>query len=115
MHELGIASDLFAVVREQARQSGLKKVTVISIKIGEASGIDPDFLRHSFVDHLFAGSIAEEAELKLSEEKLAAVCRDCGKEIELGETPVLSCPACGGFQVEITRGKDVYVETIEGE
>ena len=115
MHELGIASDLFAVVKEKARQSGLKRITSISIKIGEAAGIDPDFLRHSFVDHLLPGTIAAGARLKLSGEPLAAVCRDCGKEIELGETPVLSCPACGGFQVEITRGKDVYVESIEGD
>ena len=115
MHELGIASDLFAVVKEKARESGLKRITLISIKIGEAAGIDPEFLRHSFVDHLFPGTIAAGADLKFGEEKLAAVCRDCGKEIEPGGTPVLNCPACGGFQVEITRGKDVYVESIEGE
>ena len=76
MHELGIASDLFAVVKEKARSSGLERVTGISIRIGEASGIDADFLRHSFVDHVLPGTSAAGAELQFSEEKLAAVCRD---------------------------------------
>ncbi len=115
MHELGAAVDLFKVVEKEARKNGLKKVSKVRVKLGEASGIKDDFLRHSFVDHIFPGSMAEGAELEIIEEKVNIVCKDCGARIDISKDDPSKCLACGGSSLEVTGGKDFCVDSIEGE
>ncbi len=114
MHELGIARDLFMIVEKKARENNLKKVTKVRIKLGIASGIKEDFLRHSFIDHIFPETIARGAELEIIKEGAEARCRGCGKDIDTQAEFRMNCPACGSFDVEISRGNDTCLEEIEG-
>ncbi|MDH5173896.1 MAG: hydrogenase maturation nickel metallochaperone HypA [Elusimicrobiota bacterium] len=115
MHELSIAEDLFRVVEDKAKENNLKEVTRIVVIVGEASGIEEDFLRHSLMDHVMPGTIAEKAELEITKEPLQARCQACGKEIDVEQSPSLECPDCGDSNLEITQGKNVYLQSIEGE
>jgi hydrogenase nickel incorporation protein HypA/HybF len=115
MHELGAAKELFQVVEKEAKKNGLKEISKVKVKLGEASGIKSDFLRHSFVDHIFPGSIAEGAELEIIEEKVNIVCRDCGARIDVTKDDPSKCPDCGSSRLEVTGGKDLCVDSIEGE
>ena len=115
MHELGIARDFWAVIKEAAGQNKLKKINKIVIVLGEASGIEEDFLRHSMKDHILPGTIGENAELVIKKEILAARCKKCEEQITREKVKGLSCPKCGGSDIEIISGKDTYVKNIEGE
>ncbi len=115
MHELGMAQDLFEIVKKEAEKNSIKKVSKIVLKLGEASGVEEDFLRHSFVDHILPGSIAEGAELRVVKETLKAKCKDCGRVTAGGDEVVMKCPDCGGMRLEIVSGMKVHVESIEGE
>lgn len=115
MHELGIAQDLFCIVEEKAKENNLKAITKIVVVIGEASGIVEDFLRHSLMDHIMPGTIAEKAELEITKEPVQARCLACGKEINVQQGFSLECPNCGDNNLEITQGKNVYLQSIEGE
>ena len=115
MHELGVAQDLFRIVEAKAKENNLKVVTKIMVVVGEASGIEEDFLRHSLMDHLMPGTIAEKAELEITKEPLQARCLSCGIEIDSQQFSCLRCPKCGDNNLEVTQGKSVYLQTIEGE
>ncbi|MFB0526912.1 MAG: hydrogenase maturation nickel metallochaperone HypA [bacterium] len=115
MHELGIAQDLFRIVEDKAKQNNLKVVTRIVVIVGEASGIEEDFLRDSLTGHFLPGTIAEKAELEINKEPLQAKCLACGKETNVQQSFSLSCPNCGHNNLEITQGKNVYIRTIEGD
>ena len=115
MHELSMAQDLLRIVEAKAKENDLKIVTKIVVVVGEASGIEEDFLRHSLMDHLLPGTIAEKAKLEITKEPLRARCQTCGIEIDCQDFSSLRCPGCGGNSLEIIRGKDVYIKTIEGE
>ena len=115
MHELSIAQDLFRTVEDKAKENNLKAVTKIVVVIGEASAIEEDFLRHSLMDHLMPGTVAEKAELEIIREPLQSRCVACGTEIDFQESPSLRCPNCGNNDLEIVRGKSIYLQTIEGE
>ncbi len=115
MHELGVAQDLFRLVEDKAKENNLREVTRIVVIVGEAAGIEEDFLRHSLRDHVMPGTIAEKAELEITKEPLRAKCWACGKEINVQQSSTLECPACGDNNLEITRGKNVYLQSIEGE
>jgi len=115
MHELGIAQDLFRIVKDKAKQNNLKVVTKIVVIVGEASGIEEDFLRHSLMDQVTPGTIAEKAELEIKKEPLRAKCLACGIEIDSPRISSSECPNCGDNDLEIIKGKNVYLQTIEGE
>ncbi len=115
MHELGIAQDFWAVIKEQAKLNGLKTVSKIVIILGEASGIDKDFLAHSFKDHILPGTFAAGAELEIVPKGLCAKCNSCGSEITTDMITALNCPRCKSSNIEIVSGKETYVQSIEGE
>jgi len=115
MHELGIAQDFWAVIKEQAKNNKLKKITKIIIVLGEASGIEKDFLVHSFKDHILPGTLAEGANPEIISKSLDAKCNTCGKEITQDIMTALNCPGCQGTDIEIVSGKETYVQSIEGE
>ncbi|MFQ5867252.1 MAG: hydrogenase maturation nickel metallochaperone HypA [bacterium] len=115
MHELGIAQDLFHIVKDKAKENNLKAVTKIVVVVGEVSGIEEDFLRHSLMDHLMPGTIVEKAELEITREPLQARCLSCRKEINPQQSFSLRCPNCGNDNLEVTQGKSVYLQSIEGE
>lgn len=112
MHELGMARDLFKVILEKAAEKSLSSITSVRIKAGEASGIEPEFLRHSLEDHVFPGTPAEGCAIDIEGEKASAVCSGCGRQP--GEDDIFKCPSCGGDDFEITGGRDVLVEEVEG-
>jgi hydrogenase nickel incorporation protein HypA/HybF len=114
MHELGIAKDLFEIALLTAKKNKLKKITKITVRIGEAAGIEEDFLRHSFVDHRIPGTIAENCRLEISKEKVKARCRKCSAFFS-PEKMVFDCQSCHSKDIEIISGKDVYITSIEGE
>lgn len=115
MHELGIAKELFCIIMKKAKENSLKKISKIRIKLGIASGIDADLLKHSFHDHLFKGTMAEGAEIEIMVEPIVLECKECKKKIDAEKNkPPIKCPYCSGF-LQILSGKDVYVESIESD
>ena len=115
MHELGIAQDFWRIIKQQAEENKLKVVTKIVFAVGEASGIEIEFLRHSLEDHTLVGTIAQKAQLDFVAIGLKAKCNICHKEINKDEVKDLCCPHCGSANIEIISGKEIYVQSIEGE
>lgn len=113
MHELGMARDLFLEILKQAEEKNISKIYKISLSIGVASGIEKDFLTHSFCDHIFPGTIAEGAELIYEDEPVKAVCKSCQREIQEASDFTLNCPFCKSYNIEITHGKDLRIIAIE--
>lgn len=94
MHELGIAKDLFEIILKTAKDNSLKKITKVKIRIGAASGIESDFLKHSFEEHLFKGTIAEGAKIEIIIEPVILECRECKRNIGIvkDEAPRIENP-----------------------
>lgn len=113
MHELTIARPLLADIKAEASRKGLKTVSRIIISVGAASGVDPDFLRHSFEDHLFPETHFAAAELIIESAQPLIKCRACRKEISredlTPEKPLQKCPSCGSFTLDVVSGDSVRV------
>jgi Zn finger protein HypA/HybF involved in hydrogenase expression len=56
--------------------------------------------------------VAERAELLITELPMAGVGHDCGADISMSE-PVFACPECKSDQVEMTQGRELFVDYIE--
>ena len=110
MHELAIAGH---VVDIAARHADGRRVTKVYLKVGHLRQVVPSALSFSF-DLVAQGTPVEAAELVLEEVPAAGLCRRCGVESHLKAFPLL-CGACGGADLEITQGEDLYVESLEME
>ena len=113
MHELAITQDMLDLVLEQAKGAGAKKVGKINLVIGEMTGVVEQCVQFYF-DFIGKGTIAEGATLSFTKVPTAARCRDCGERFEVREFS-WACPHCGSDNVELTAGKELFVESIEVE
>jgi hydrogenase nickel incorporation protein HypA/HybF len=110
MHELSIAEGVIGVVERHAHG---RRVAKVELKVGYLRQVVPSAL--SFAFGLVAeGTVAEGAELEMEEVPAAGRCRACGAETPLPELP-LTCRACGSFEVEVTCGEELLVDSLELE
>ena len=110
MHELSIAE---SVVRIAGRQADGRRVTRVQMKVGHLRQVVPSSLVFGF-GLLAEGTPVEGAELEIEQIPAEARCRGCGMESRLVGFPLL-CPECGGFDLEILKGEELIVESLELE
>jgi hydrogenase nickel incorporation protein HypA/HybF len=110
VHELAIAE---SVVRIAERHADGRQVTKVYLKVGHLRQVVPSALAFGF-ELVAQETSVEGAELVLEEVPATGKCRACGSESRLESFP-LQCKACGGFDLEIVAGEELYVESLEME
>ena len=108
MHELSIAE---AVAEIALRHADGRPVEVVELKVGHLRQVVPSALEFAF-ELVAEGTLLERAELRMQEVPAEGVCRTCGAETPLPDFP-LCCRRCGGFDVEVTRGEELLVDSLE--
>lgn len=108
MHELAIAE---AVIRIASDHAAGRKVSAVFVKVGHLRQVVPSSLEFSF-ELAAAGTPVDGARLEIEQVPAAGVCRACGSESVLDGFP-LSCAACGGLDVEVIRGEELQVDSLE--
>jgi len=110
MHELAIAE---LIVNIAAAHAGERQVSKVELKAGHLRQVVPSALEFSF-ELVAKGTVVEGAELEIDDVPAAGICRTCGVESTLVGFPLL-CEACGGFDLEVIRGEELLVESLELE
>ena len=130
MHEWALAEAVITAASEIAKKEELKRVTEVTVKVGELQQIELDILK-------FALSQLKPANFKntmfrISRAKTTLKCRACGhmwlfKKRELDADTAeaihfvpevahtyIKCPKCGSPDFEIAEGRGVWLENIKG-
>ena len=110
MHELAIAEGVLEVALRHARG---RRVAAVELKVGHLRQVVPSALEFAF-ELVADGTPLEGAELRMEEVPAAGRCRSCGKDTPLPELP-LCCRQCGSWDVEIARGEELLVDSLELE
>jgi len=113
MHEFGVTENIVNIALAKAGEAQASKVMQINLVVGELSGFVPDCIQFYF-DSLSKDSIAEGAVLHFEAVPTQLRCRDCDTIFRPQDT-VWSCPKCGGRSVEIFKGRELYIESLEVE
>jgi hydrogenase nickel incorporation protein HypA/HybF len=111
MHELGITQEILNIAINKAKEADSNKVLRIDLVIGEASSVVDDCIQFYF-DFVSKGTIAEGARLNFNRVPLQMKCRDCGNSFR-PEKEAWECPQCQKWDVEIIKGMEFYLESIE--
>ena len=109
MHELSIARSVVGIVEEQARG---RKVTRVTLEIGELSAIMPDAIRFCF-DIVARGSALDGAALDIVEIPGRARCLHCGGEVPLHD--LAGRCACGSRRLQRLAGEELNIKSMQLE
>ncbi|MCA1715914.1 MAG: hydrogenase maturation nickel metallochaperone HypA [Actinobacteria bacterium] len=110
MHELAIAD---SIVQIAGRHANGRRVTKVQLKVGHLRQVVPSALAFSF-ELVAQGTSVEGAELEMEEVPATGSCLGCGAESRLEMFP-LQCGACGGFDLQVLEGEELFVEALELE
>ena len=113
MHELGVTENIVSIALAKAGEAQASKVIQINLVIGELSGFVPGCIQFYF-DSLSKDTIAQGAVLHFESVPARLRCRDCAM-IFHPQDIVWSCPQCQGQSVEISQGRELYIESLEVE
>lgn len=112
MHEASIVLSLLDTLSDKCRQAGYRSIESVRLKIGMASGIMPEAIVFAF-EAAKHDTIAGQAELFIDMVPVGGYCGSCGKDFEVGETYVLSCPLCNSPSFKINKGYELDIVEME--
>ncbi len=112
MHELGIVMEIFDLIEEIMREQGLKKVTSVTVEVGELSGVLSDYLLECWKAARIGGTF-DKTELLIENIPALARCR-CGTQYEMTKNNRI-CPVCKKTDYSITAGREFTVKQIEAK
>ena len=114
MHEIRIAQDMQKIILEVASEENLNKINTVNVQFGEMVHIVPDIFCFAF-EETSRNSLSEGAELNIEIIPVKIRCINCLKEYEISREGRFECINCGSVEIEIIRGKELLIKSIEGE
>jgi hydrogenase nickel incorporation protein HypA/HybF len=108
VHELSICSSIAEIA---ARHADGRSVERISVLIGHFRQVVPTTLTFCW-ELVTEGTDLSGSELEVIDVPAVIRCRACTHEHELSE-PVLQCPRCSSFDVELTAGEELQVLSLD--
>ena len=112
MHEMAIAEGILNIAFDYAKQNKASKISKITLKLGEMSGVELEALNMSF-EVLIKNTIAEGAELIVNKVPIIGQCNKCGKDFHI-EHYNFFCPECNGILI-LKSGRELQVESLDLE
>jgi hydrogenase nickel incorporation protein HypA/HybF len=112
MHELPVTQAILDTALNAAQQAGARRILAIDLVVGELSGIVDDSVQFYF-DILSQGTLAQGAMLRFQRQPAQARCLDCGHSYPAAPPLAPFCPACGGARVQVSGGRQFFLESIE--
>ncbi|HAZ09494.1 MAG: hydrogenase maturation nickel metallochaperone HypA [Omnitrophica bacterium GWA2_41_15] len=111
MHEYHIVEGVVKQILEKAKNSNAKKITSVTLILGELSGLQEESIR-TYFDNLAKENLLEGARLIIKPVKSKLRCKDCSSIFE-HEKSNFNCPKCSGLGVLTNSGKEFYIDNIE--
>ena len=114
MHEMGIILHLAKTLEETAEQEQIKKITRVTLEVGEVSGILTDYFTDCWNYFRRKHPVLESAELDLQTLPAVTFCGNCEKTyptVQYGRI----CPYCKSGETWLLRGSECIIKEIEVE
>ena len=114
MHELAIAQGIITAVRGSLTGEQEARVKRINVTVGEMTALHRDCLEFAF-NAITTGTSLEGVELTLEYVKSVFRCKGCGGEFEPEDGFFSPCPDCGGHGVDVVKGNELFVRSVDLE
>ena len=111
MHEVGLMRDALEIALAHATRQGVTRIDCVTMRVGDASGVDAESLRLAF-DVVTQGTIAAGARLAVERVAIVCYCARCRLEFTPPDA-MFACPQCGRVDVEVREGQALELGSIE--
>jgi hydrogenase nickel incorporation protein HypA/HybF len=111
VHEYSVVQALIEQVESQARARGAHAVHRVTVRVGEASGLDVELFETAYATFRDR-TICAEAELSVTVVPVRWQCSRCQAAPTVGQP--LRCRQCGGV-VRLLAGDEIVLDRIEME
>jgi len=111
MHELAVCQGLMSEVERVVGQERASTVSVVVVRIGPLSGVEPDLIRAAF-PIAAAGGPAAGARLEIETSAVSVRCPECEAVSEATPRRLL-CAACGNWRVSVVSGDEMLLKSLE--
>lgn len=111
MHELAICQSLLEQVWAIADEQRARRVTLIRLRIGPLSGVEPRLLAQAY-PLAAAGTVAEHARLEIDAAPVRVRCRSCGRDGEAPSPNRLLCPHCQSYCTALQSGDELLLVQV---
>lgn len=111
MHELAITEQIAEIAIRHGEKNQAEKITDLYLVIGELSTVIDESVQF-YWDLITSDTICEGAQLHFKRIPAVFLCGECGKEYHLDEGELRPCPYCQSSKMEILKGKEFHLESI---
>jgi hydrogenase nickel incorporation protein HypA/HybF len=114
MHEMGIILHLAKSLEETAEQEKIKKITRVTLEVGEVSGIMTDYFTDCWDYFKKRHPVLDTAALEIETIPAVTYCSSCEKTyptVQYGRT----CPYCQSGETWLIQGNECIIKEIEVE
>lgn len=110
MHELNVTESILEIALRYGRAAGAERVTDLYLVIGELASIVDESVQF-YWDIISEGTLASGSTLHFRRIPGQFHCGACDRTYFAVEG--LTCPACGGYDIQIVAGEELYIESME--
>lgn len=110
---MGITRGILDAAFDAAQEAGATRITEIRITVGELTEVVDFALQFAF-EALTPGTMAEGAVLSVEFVPATSRCTSCEAVFEHGRFDMV-CPECGSFALELLKGRELSVDSIEAD
>jgi hydrogenase nickel incorporation protein HypA/HybF len=111
MHELSIAQDILAIIKQNVPHEELQNIQSVNVKIGEMAGVVPDSLEFCF-QAIISETEMKDAKLVIEKIPFVLECNSCGKT-SANEFGIRICSHCSSPETKVISGLEMQVVDIE--
>ena len=111
MHELGIVFHIIRSVEGVARENNLRRVSSVTLELGEVSGVIPSYLTDCWGWACAKSDLMRGAELVVEEVPAVTYCEACGSTYGTVEHGRI-CPHCGSERTYLIQGDETTIKEI---
>ena len=113
MHELSLTRSIVDLVEREAEKQGFERALEIRLKLGEYSGVVPEYILDLF-PYASKDTAAEGAALVFDSVPASFRCNGCGYEGPV-DRKLACCPDCRGTALTMTGGREFFVDSLKVE
>jgi hydrogenase nickel incorporation protein HypA/HybF len=114
VHELSIVCGIVTAVTESLAGRPVSRVYSVKLQVGALSGVVGDALQFSY-GIATQGTLLEGSRLEVLHIPVVIHCDACHSESELPGVQSFRCPNCGTPSLDIRRGRELEIESMEVE
>ncbi len=107
---MSIAQTILAAALAELKKHPAARLKTVRVVVGRQHAVVPDNLRFAFAA-LNRATPAENARLAIVIRPITARCGRCGWSGAI-ESPWYACGACGGGELEVIGGDELYLDSL---